>query len=149
MSVLGQRLEGASVLDLFAGTGALGLEVLSRGASRVTFVERSGRALECLRANIAALEADELATVIKADVFDYVSNLEARAFDVALADPPYGGGLAARLLRHFRRHPFAQILSVEHDSTEPIDLWAEAEQRRYGDTVITLADAADFQEETI
>ena len=68
---------------------------------------------------------------------------------MALADPPYGGGFAARLLRHFRRRPFAQILSVEHDKTEPIDLWAEAEQRHYGDTVITLAHAADFQEEAL
>lgn len=145
MSVLAADLEDGSVLDLFAGSGALGLEALSRGARHATFVERNARALHCLRANIAGLGAEQLATLVAGDVFDYLDSLAAGAFDVALADPPYGQGLASRLVERYLRSPFARILSVEHDPGERLSLPAGAEQRRYGDTAIAFI-AADLEE---
>lgn len=147
MSVLGDALVGARVLDLFAGSGALGLEALSRGARRVTFVERSARVLACLHANIAALDATPLATVVRADVFDYLARLAAGEFDFAVADPPYGEGLADRLVQEFQRRPFARVLSVEHRLDDALRLPTGAEQRRYGDTVITFISAAELKEE--
>jgi 16S rRNA (guanine966-N2)-methyltransferase len=146
MSALAPDLEGAGVLDLFAGSGALGLEALSRGARHTTFVERNARALRCLRANIAALGAEPLATVVAGDVFDYLEGRVGRAFDIALADPPYGQGLASRLVEAYLSRPFARILSVEHDPGERLSLPPGAEERRYGDTAIAFI-AADLEEE--
>jgi 16S rRNA (guanine966-N2)-methyltransferase len=147
MNVLARELEGARVLDLFAGSGALGLEALSRGAAHATFVERDARALRYLRANIAALDAAELVTIVVADALAYVDGLEPGAFDIALADPPYGRGLADRLIERYRRRPFARILSVEHGADEPLALPPPAEERRYGETLIAFVTAADLQEE--
>ncbi|UCC74523.1 MAG: 16S rRNA (guanine(966)-N(2))-methyltransferase RsmD [Gemmatimonadota bacterium] len=147
MNALGPELDGASVLDLFAGSGALGLEALSRGARHATFVERSSRLLGCLRANVAALEATELVTIVAADVFAYLDGLGPGAFDIAVADPPYGGGLAARLVESYRRSPFARILSVEHGSDEALASPSGALERRYGDTMVTFIAASDLEEE--
>jgi 16S rRNA (guanine966-N2)-methyltransferase len=147
MNVLGPELEGATVLDLFAGSGALGLEALSRGARHATLVERRARVVECLRANVAALEAEELVTIVVADVFAYLDDLASRAFDIALADPPYGQGLAERLIKKYRRSPFARILSVEHGPGEVPGSPAAAVERRYGDTAVTFITAGDLEEE--
>jgi 16S rRNA (guanine966-N2)-methyltransferase len=132
MNVLGAELDDAGVLDLFAGSGALGLEALSRGARHATFVERDGRAIACLRGNIETLGAADQTTVINANVFSYLGGLAPNAFDIAFADPPYGSGLASRLVRHFLQAPFARILSVEHDPAEELALPQAAEERRYG-----------------
>ncbi|MEW6073636.1 MAG: 16S rRNA (guanine(966)-N(2))-methyltransferase RsmD [Planctomycetota bacterium] len=80
-------LEGARVLDLFAGTGSLGLEALSRGAARVRFVERAPAAL--LRQNVAALGVEERATVVEGDALDRREWGEGEPYDVVLLDPPY------------------------------------------------------------
>jgi 16S rRNA (guanine966-N2)-methyltransferase len=146
LTVLGPELEGATVLDLFAGTGALGLEALSRGARHATLVERGGRVLKCLRANVAALEAQEMVTIVVADVFAYLDGLAPGAFDVALADPPYGQGLAERLVEVYRQNPFARILSVEHGLDDAPGSPAGAVERRYGDTVVTFITAGDLEE---
>ncbi len=147
MSMLGERLEGADVLDLFAGSGALGLESLSRGARHVTFVESSRAVARSLEENIEALDAGSLSDVVIADVFDYVERLASGAVDIALADPPYGQGLAARLLQRFRQLPFAQILSLEHGSAEPLEVPPPGRVRRYGDTAIAIITLEDSQEE--
>jgi 16S rRNA (guanine966-N2)-methyltransferase len=147
MNVLGSELDGADVLDLFAGSGALGLEALSRGARHATFVERDKRVLDCLRANIAVLEAGGMATVIASDAFAYLSGLGVGVFDIALADPPYGRGLARRLVERYEQNPFARILSVEHEADEAVSKTPGAEERRYGDTVITFISAADLEED--
>ena len=138
MAALGPVLEGAAVLDLFAGSGALGLEALSRGAASVVFVERSRGALGTLRANIEMLGAESESTVIASDAMACAERLEGVTFDVALADPPYGRGLAARLLESFAASPFASQLWVEHRTTDPIPDLAGIRQRRYGDTVISI-----------
>lgn len=137
MSALGGDLTGLVVADLFAGSGALGLEALSRGASRAVFVERARAALRTLEANIALLGCGERATVVRADVLTWAGSLEPSSFDVALADPPYGKGWAARLLDLFHRHPFARELWVEHRSGEPLPDLPGLRSRRYGDTTLT------------
>lgn len=143
MSALAERVPDARVLDLFAGSGALGLECLSRGARETVFVERSRGALGVLRRNVADLGAGERARVVVADALTYVEGLEAGAFDVALADPPYDEGFATRLLERFRRVPFARELWVEHRSGEPLPPWSDLRSRRYGDTTITTIEVPE------
>ena len=135
MSILGDALPGARVLDLFAGSGALGLEALSRGAASVDFVEIAPRSLAALRRNIDTLEAKALVTVRRADALRYVARLAPHAYDIALADPPYSIPAAGELLRQFRAVPFARILAVEHPADSPL---AGDDARRYGDTTITF-----------
>ena len=86
-NVLGPSLDGARVLDAFAGTGALGLEAISRGAAHATFIERDARALAVLEANIANCGVTEACAIIRADFFRL--RRSAGTFDLALLDPPY------------------------------------------------------------
>jgi 16S rRNA (guanine966-N2)-methyltransferase len=139
MSALGGRLDGLTVLDLFAGSGALGLEALSRGAAHATFVEIARAGLKVLEDNVQILEAGGQTTVVKADSFKYVRRLDAGAFDLVLADPPYGKGHAAALLRHFSDVPFARELWVEHRTGERLPEMYGLRNRRYGDTTLTTA----------
>jgi len=142
MSALGPDLPGARVLDLFAGSGALGLECLSRGAREVVFVERARGALRALEQNIATLECRGRARVIQTDAARMPRGLEPRAFDIALADPPYDQGLAAALLELFRDHPFAEQLWVEHRTAESIPEISGIRHRRYGDTTLSTLHAS-------
>jgi 16S rRNA (guanine966-N2)-methyltransferase len=138
MSILGQELQDARVLDLFAGSGALGLEALSRGAAEATFVELNPPSLEALRANIEALGVAERAKVHRGDALRFAAGLEAGVFDLAFADPPYTTDAADRIVALFRRHPFARILSVEHSAGRRVE---GDETRRYGDTAVTFCRA--------
>ncbi len=137
LATLGSELEGARVLDLFAGTGALGLEALSRGASRVDFVEWSPAALHALKGNVAALKARDRTRIFRKDVFAFLGGVTAEhdeqegvsaehddqdqtpPYNLILADPPYTSTLAARLARVWLardqlHRPLSRILSVEH-----------------------------------
>ena len=143
MSALQFDLPGSRVLDLYAGSGALGLEALSRGAAHATFVETATSALRALQANIEKLGAADAATVVRQDAIAYVAGLEPRAFDVALADPPYGLGLAARLAGLFLDRPFARMLWVEHRAGEVSMTTPGARTRRYGDTALTFIPSPD------
>ena len=138
MSILGPALPGARVLDLYAGSGALGLEALSRGAESAAFVELNPPSLTALRSNIESLGVAPRATVHRGDALRFAQQLEAGAFDVALADPPYTADAAVRLVALFRRVPFARILSVEHRADQRVD---GDETRRYGDTALTFCHA--------
>ena len=91
-SMLQFELAGAAFLDLFAGSGAVGLEALSRGAARATFVELAPRHLACLQANVAAFGAAARCAVVRADVYDWLARERGARFDVAYADPPYALG---------------------------------------------------------
>ena len=143
MSILAPVLPGSRVLDLFAGSGALGLEALSRGAEQVTFVERSSRVARVLEANVAALDAGTETTVVRGDALRFVRQHAGEPFDLALADPPYGEGLAASLVEQFLDRPFAGLLAVEHHRREALPENLSADQRRYGDTCITLIHPPD------
>jgi 16S rRNA (guanine966-N2)-methyltransferase len=138
MSILGGEIEGARVLDLFAGSGALGLEMLSRGAAHADFVELSAASLAALRENIEALGAGAATTVHRADALRFAERVPVGAFEVAVADPPYTLDAAERLVALFRRHPFANILSVEHPAGRAL---TGDETRRYGDTAVTFCRA--------
>jgi 16S rRNA (guanine966-N2)-methyltransferase len=135
MSILGQSLDRARVLDLFAGSGALGLEALSRGAVSATFVELNPPSLRALHENITALGVESDVTVHRGDAMRFAERLPEGAFDLVLADPPYSVDYAQRLVALFRRHPFGRILSVEHRSDLEID---GDDTRLYGDTALTF-----------
>ena len=137
MSMLQPEIPGSSVLDLFAGSGALGLETLSRGAERVTFVENGPAALRVLKANIEKLDAADSVEIAKADAIRFVERLDGITFDIALADPPYASGMATELIRLFRARPFAHSLWIEHAANETIGTDDQTDTRRYGDTAIT------------
>jgi len=138
MSALGSRMVNARVVDLFAGSGALGLETLSRGAREVVFVENSRKALGVLEKNISCLGAGDRTRVVRTDVSRFLDTLPELAFDLALADPPYGGGEAARLLERISKKPFARELWVEHRSDEELPPLPDLKHRRYGDTTLTI-----------
>jgi len=89
--ILGEKPVGARVLDLFAGTGALAIEALSRGAEHATLIERSGRCIPVIKDNLSRSPFAEQATLIRGDVFPEVRKLDAAGeqFDLVLADPPY------------------------------------------------------------
>jgi 16S rRNA (guanine966-N2)-methyltransferase len=143
MSAVAPELPGARVLDLFAGSGALGLEALSRGAERATFVENAPPALKALAANLAALGAGDRSGIVRTDAVRFVEGLPAGAFDVAFADPPYGKGFAAALLTAFAAVPFASLLCIEHGRDEALPDLPDLRTRRYGDTCLTFAHAPE------
>ena len=138
MAALGSALEEAKVLDLFAGSGALGLEALSRGARSVTFVEIARGALTVLQGNIETLGAGDRCRVVKADALAFLRKATSEAFDLVLADPPYDRGYATKLLRLFSDEPFADAIWVEHRSRETVPALPALKQRRYGDTTLSI-----------
>jgi len=126
------EIADASVADLFAGSGALGIEALSRGAARVTFVEQDRRAADVIRRNLADLGFTDRARVETVAVEDW----EADDVDVVLADPPYGWDGWADLLA--RLHTCDGVLVVA-ESDEPIEAegWQVLASKRHGGTVVT------------
>jgi len=135
MSILQGALQEARVLDLFAGSGALGLEALSRGAATADFVELNPPSLAALHANIEALGVAARTTVHRADALRFVERLPPGAYDVVFADPPYSHDHALGLVALFRKTPFGRILSVEHRASLAVP---GDDTRRYGDTALTF-----------
>jgi 16S rRNA (guanine966-N2)-methyltransferase len=141
-SVLGARVEGARVLDLFAGSGALGLEALSRGAAEATFVDSAPAAVRAVRANLAALGIE--AEVRRADARRFLGSASAaaRQYDLVLLDPPYrlAGRLGPELTAALPAvlAPGAAVVA-ESDRRAPLTLGLELhDERRYGDTLIRI-----------
>jgi 16S rRNA (guanine966-N2)-methyltransferase len=143
MSVVAPHLPGARVLDLFAGSGALGLEALSRGASHATFVENDAKALATLRANVDVLKAGDRVDVFRTDALKFAANLEPGAFDLAFADPPYAKGIARALAESFAAAPFAELLCLEHGRDDVLPELPGARTKRYGDTWLTFIPAPE------
>ncbi len=135
MSILAPRLAGARLLDLCAGSGALGLEALSRGAAHVTFVERNPRVEGVLRDNVEALGMGERCRVIRGDALRVLATADPEKFDIVLADPPWADDLATDLVAQFRKRPVGQLLAVEHAAALAL---SGGETRRYGNTAITF-----------
>jgi len=132
--------EGRAVLDLFAGSGALGLEALSRGAASVDFVENGTGALHALKANVAALREQKRTRIFKRDAIPWVEALEAGAYAVCFLDPPYGSKKLDRVLERWKKVPFADVLVVEHDQEHPV----KGKGKRYdfsGPTKVTILKA--------
>lgn len=136
MSILQLDLPGARVLDLYAGSGALGLEALSRGAVAADFVEKDPLSIRALQENINTLGAGSLATIHRKSALPFADGLGPLDFDVAFADPPYAGGDAARLAERWAKSPFSRVLSVEHSATSAMPEGGDT--RKYGSTAITF-----------
>jgi 16S rRNA (guanine966-N2)-methyltransferase len=139
------ELSGLRVLDLFAGSGALGIEALSRGAAAATFVERSPQALAALRANVAALGLGERARVVDGDALAAL-RLPGK-YDLIFLDPPYAaaGPLAGALARGLPGVLAAggRVVS-ESDRRAPLELGLPLRrERRYGDTLIRIHEMSE------
>jgi 16S rRNA (guanine966-N2)-methyltransferase len=129
-------LAGAKVLDLFSGSGALGLESLSRGAEHVDFVELAPTSLAVIKKNAETLGAGSEAVFHRADALKFIEKLEPHAYDVAFADPPYDLGLAAKIAERWLESPFADMIGIEHRFNEPMP--EGGDRRKYGGTSITF-----------
>ena len=136
MSIVHPMLPDARVLDLCAGSGALGLEALSRGAASCDFVEQSRTAFAALQSNITRLGAESDSVMHRTEAVKFASALEAGAYDIAFADPPYDSDTAVQLAEQWMRVPFAHVLGIEHRSQ--VQLPGGADRRRYGLTAITF-----------
>jgi 16S rRNA (guanine(966)-N(2))-methyltransferase RsmD len=148
-------LAGAAVLDLFAGTGAVGIEALSRGAETAVFVEQSRPALRVLRENLARCRLAERATVLAMPVADALRRL-ARAgqrFDGVFIDPPYGRGLLDETLTELARLPLlapgAWVMGERHEADCLAERYGDlrlTRTRRYGKTSLVLFCVSDADE---
>jgi len=151
-NILGSEVEGKVVLDLFAGTGNLGIEALSRGAERVIFVEKGRKALQLIQRNIAQIGLEGRVEIIPRDANRAIGILmeKGEIFDLILMDPPYEKGLIKRTLLKLISHPIyatGSILVIEHDRREPmpdtLEGWNLVRERRLGDTVISFLTPRD------
>ena len=136
LDLLGADLRGARVLDLFAGTGALGLEALSRGAQSADFVEFRPASLHALRANIGALRLRDRTRVFKRDAVQFAAALSAGSYDIAFVDPPYESRQLDLVLASWQATAFARILVAEHARTHPLP--AGATRHTFDDTIVTI-----------
>jgi len=122
LELVEQDFRGRRVLDLFAGTGALGLEALSRGAIAADFVENGPAALHALKANVAALRETKRTRIFKKDAVPWVESLAAGTYAVAFADPPYGSAKLDRVIARWRAVAFADVLLFEHEKEHSVDV---------------------------
>jgi len=133
-------VDGATVLDLFAGTGALGIEALSRGAASATFVDADVQAVRAIEENLAVTGLGERARVVHMDVFRFLADTPPAVVDVAFADPPYAFDDWERLLAAVP----AGLVAIEARTHVALDeRWRALRSKRYGETVITLARRVD------
>lgn len=142
-NMIGPGIEGAEVLDLFAGSGALGIEALSRGAARVTFVDRQPRGLAILRQNLDALGVKERATVVRGDVVHWLESSPAalRSANLVFLDPPYDDAVFDQTLKALDRGVTGATVLAEHSKRQQVPALTRLKverERRYGDTVVTV-----------
>lgn len=139
-------IEGTRVVDLFSGTGNLGLEALSRGAREVTFVEKSPKSIQILRQNLEKLKvpANEY-RIINRDVLDYLKNYKGDAFDIIFADPPFTEKMAHAVMEHasqsevFGAHTLMTIESERRERME--NSYGDLERydhREFGDKILSF-----------
>jgi 16S rRNA (guanine966-N2)-methyltransferase len=120
MDMLKADLQDARVLDLFAGTGALGLEAISRGARSADFVETRPDSLHALRANVAVLRLLKKTRIFKRDALPFALALTSERYDIAFVDPPYESKMLDRVIEGWQASRFARILVVEHAGTHKL-----------------------------
>lgn len=142
------RLEGVRVLDLFAGTGALGLEALSRGAAACVFIEEGVEGRGLIRDNVEAFGLQGRTKIFRRDATRLGAVGTLSPFALVFADPPYGKGLAERALVSAREGGWlapGALMVVEEASAAPFDLphgFESADERLYGDTIVRFIEAA-------
>lgn len=137
----GDPVTGARVLDLFAGTGALGLEALSRGAAHVTFVETGARAIALIRENVAKCRAEDTTALLRRDA-TRLGRTPGAPFDLVFLDPPYGRALGERALAAALAGgwiaPGALIVWEEGAEIAPPEGLELLDRRRYGETSLAI-----------
>ena len=153
-NIIGVKVEQARVLDLFAGSGSLGIEALSRGAAHATFLDRSGFSIGAIETNLERLlgkSAWEYSTFLKSDVLLALPKLAAKAklFDLVFVDPPYDGDLVKKTLSAISRYAIVSETGwvvAEHAKRDPLPPEFEGPARHlklqrletYGDTALAL-----------
>ncbi|GAB4386187.1 16S rRNA (guanine(966)-N(2))-methyltransferase RsmD [Albidovulum sp.] len=141
----GDPVTGARVLDLFAGTGALGLEALSRGAARVAFVDDGAVARALLRRNVERMQAMGVTDIWRRDATRMGPN-RGPGYSLVFLDPPYGQGLGERATASLAAGGWLApgALIVWEENTPPLapEGLVQLDQRRYGDTIVTICRAA-------
>ncbi len=142
-NILGPEVEGCLFLDLFAGTGSVGIEALSRGARQAVFVEQDRRAVKVIGNNLQRTGLAEGAKVIRADVFKFLRQPPAEKFDIIYVAPPQYRGLWARTLHALERRDILAedglvVVQIHPKEFEPLNLGdlRLIDQRRYGSTVL-------------
>ena len=132
----GNKLENCRILDLFAGTGALGLEAISRGAKSVVFVDNGQHAIQLLKKNISICDVENKAKVIRADATKKLPTLFKDSFDLVFIDPPYGKGLGQQALKILEKcellNEEALIILEEGQQINSIESFSIRDCRRYG-----------------
>lgn len=138
----GNPLRDARVLDVFAGTGALGLEALSRGAAAAVFIENGAAATALLKRNIALMRAEDRSEILRRDATKPGINPGA-AFDMIFLDPPYGKAMAEVALAALTTWLAPQAIVIWEESTAPVPPagFTQLDQRKYGDTLVTILKA--------
>lgn len=146
--ILAGRMPGARFLDLFAGTGGVGIEALSRGAQEALFVERNERALATLRRNLTTTQLACRARVIRRDVFRFIASYTGEPFDIIYVAPPQYQGLWAKTLQALDQSPLLApgtlvIAQIHPKEYEPLELHqlALSDQRKYGSTLLCFYQA--------
>jgi 16S rRNA (guanine966-N2)-methyltransferase len=142
---LGQRMDGLAVLDLYAGTGALALEALSRGAARAVLVENDARACGVIFHNIAALRYDDRCRVVRGELPAALAQVRGERFDLVFSDPPYALRAGTQTLQALVGHevlaPAARVV-LERDRREPAPEvpqgLEQVDERSYGDTRVAV-----------
>ena len=136
LDLLAADLPRARVLDLFAGTGALGLEAISRGARSADFVEIRPGSLHALRANVAALRLRDRTRIFKRDALPFAAALAPDSYDIAFVDPPYESRMLDRVIDSWHASRFARVLAVEHAQTH--ELPPGTKQLTFDETSVTI-----------
>jgi 16S rRNA (guanine966-N2)-methyltransferase len=136
LDMVAADLKGASLLELFAGTGALGLEAISRGARRCDFVETRASSLHTLKSNIGLLRLAAKTRVFKKDAVPFAAQLNEGAYDIVFADPPYGSRMLDHVIASWQAQRFAKVLVAEHAVTHALP--AGAARQVIGETAITV-----------
>ncbi|NUO62898.1 MAG: methyltransferase [Gemmatimonadaceae bacterium] len=136
LDMLAPDLPGARVLDLFAGTGALGIEALSRGARSADFVETRPASLHALKANVVALRVRERTRIFKRDALPFAAALGEGSYDLAFVDPPYGSRMLDRVIESWLGTKFARLLVAEHAAEHALP--PGGERRDFEQTAVTI-----------
>ena len=136
LDLLAADLANARVLELFAGTGAIGIEALSRGAKTVDFIETRPASLHALRANIASFRLRDRSRIFKRDALQFASLLREGSYEIAIADPPYGSKMLDRVVDMWIETRFSPVLAVEHERGHALP--GRALRKSFEDTTVSI-----------
>lgn len=146
-NILANLIPGSTVLDLFAGTGSLGIEALSRGADFAIFVDKSSESVRIIKENLTHTKLSDKALVLSGDSFSVLKKLsnESRKFDIVFLDPPYRKNLVVESLNYLSNSDIMNnnaIVAAEHDVNDAVldelGRFKLVKSRKYGDTVLSF-----------